>query len=741
MLQVESSTSSAKARLLQKTDDDVVVVAAVRSAIAKGRKGGFKDTRPEELLTGMSPSVAVLPPGGGAGPARMAALAAGIPNTTAVNAVNRQCSSGLTAINQIANEIKTGQIDIGIGAGVESMTHGYGASSQPDGYSDLVLGCKEAEDCLIPMGITSENVAKDYGITRLEQDKFAAESFRRAAVAIKAGKFRDEIVPLKVKVIDPKTEEEKSIVVEVDEGVRDGVTAESLGKLKPAFTKDGTTHAGNASQVSDGAAAVLLARRSVAKRLGLPILGKFNNAAVVGVPPRVMGIGPAFAIPVALKKAGISVSDVDFYEINEAFASQAVYCVRELGIPFEKVNVHGGAIAIGHPLGCTGARQVATGYNISKQYGAKVFVTSMCIGSGMDARTTVCLDPLTMTQAPAEAPPAKRPRLSVPEHTTIQDSQYYFDDGSIALSAHEDPDDQESIVFVFRVHASMLARESTVFADMMKLSATSDDIQDTYNGAPLVHLHDRAEHVQGFLRAIYDPLKVFANEYSAKAIDLLSGPLILAHKYEALAIKDCVVKRLHDDWPLNNFKKWTARMNATTANDITPDQMIHLSHTSKARTELLLPLSLAYYSLSSMPETSYDYSLLTSTDVLYAMAGRRYMQNWICDSIFAGKRHPSLMHCYSCNVARYTKTMVSNIALDRTSRSLAHWSSMVSLIQPDVTLDGFCSNKTCHDRAAAWLKRILIKAYYMIPEFFDIKTWDERGFVDSRTFEPFTDKP
>ncbi|KAF4574336.1 3-ketoacyl-CoA thiolase with broad chain length specificity [Pleurotus pulmonarius] len=400
MLQITSSTSPAKARLIAKHDDDVVIVSAVRTAITKGRKGGFKDTRPEELLGGVLRSVltkvnidpkliedvavgAVLPPGGGAGPARMAALYAGIPNTTAVNAVNRQCSSGLTAINQIANEIKTGQIDIGIGAGVESMTFGYGASSQPTGYSDLILSNQEAEDCLIPMGITSENVAKDYGIGRLEQDRFAAESFRRAAAAQKAGKFKDEIIPLKVKVIDPKTEEEKEIVVEADDGVRDGVTVESLGKLKPAFTKDGTTHAGNASQVSDGAAAVLLARRSVAKRLGLPILGKFNNASVVGVPPRVMGVGPAFAIPIALKKAGITIDDVDFFEINEAFASQAVFSVKHLGIPFEKVNVHGGAIAIGHPLGCTGARQVATGLNISKQYGAKVFVTSMCIGSGM----------------------------------------------------------------------------------------------------------------------------------------------------------------------------------------------------------------------------------------------------------------------------------------------------------------------------------------------------------------------
>ncbi|KAL4242744.1 thiolase-like superfamily protein [Abortiporus biennis] len=391
---------SAKARVLAQNDNDVVIVAAVRSAITKGKKGGFKDTRPEEILAGVlkaaytkagiDPKLIediavgnVLPPGGGASAARMAALYAGIPNTTAINTVNRQCSSGLTAVNQIAGEIIQGQIDIGIGAGVESMTFGFGARAQADGFSEKVLSNQEAEDCLIPMGITSENVAKEYGITRQVQDEFAAKSFQKAAAAQKAGKFKDEIVPLKVNWVDPKTEKEVEITVDSDDGVRDGVTAQSLGKLKPAFAKDGTTHAGNASQVSDGAAAVVLARRSVAKRLGLTIIGKFVSANVVGVPPRIMGVGPAFAIPKVLEKTGLSKEDVDFYEINEAFASQAVYSVKTIGIPFEKVNVNGGAIALGHPLGCTGARQVATGYNIAKQTGAKIFCTSMCIGSGM----------------------------------------------------------------------------------------------------------------------------------------------------------------------------------------------------------------------------------------------------------------------------------------------------------------------------------------------------------------------
>ncbi|OJT08574.1 3-ketoacyl-CoA thiolase, peroxisomal [Trametes pubescens] len=392
--------TSPKARALAQNDDDIVIVAAVRSAITKAKKGGFKDTRPEEILSGILRAVYtkaginpaligditvgnVLPAGGGASAARMAALASGIPNTVPISTTNRQCASGLQAVNIIANQIASGQIDIGIGAGVESMTFGYGGGAMPDGFSDVVLSCKEAEDCLLPMGLTSENVASDYGISRAVQDAFAAKSFQKAAAAQKAGKFKDEIVPLKVKWVDPKTEEEKEIVVANDDGVRDGVTAESLGRLKPAFKKDGATHAGNASQVSDGAAAVLLARRSAAKKLGLPIVGKFVSAAYVGVPPRIMGVGPAFAIPKVLETTGLSLDDIDFFEINEAFASQAVYSVEKLGIPAEKVNVHGGAIAIGHPLGCTGSRQVATGLNIAKQTGTKIFITSMCIGSGM----------------------------------------------------------------------------------------------------------------------------------------------------------------------------------------------------------------------------------------------------------------------------------------------------------------------------------------------------------------------
>ncbi len=240
----------------------------------------------------------------------MAALWAGIPNTAGVNTLNRQCSSGLATVNQIANEIATGQIDIGIGAGVESMTLFYGAGVMPEKMSDAVMENEEAADCLMPMGITSENVAKEYKISREVQDKFAAASQTKAAAAQKAGKFKSEIV-----VVKYTDDEGNERVVDKDDGIREGVTAESLAKLKPAFAKDGTTHAGNASQVSDGAAAVLLARRSVAKKHGLPILGKYVAGAVVGVPPRVMGIGPYPAIENILNLTKLSKDDVDFYEM------------------------------------------------------------------------------------------------------------------------------------------------------------------------------------------------------------------------------------------------------------------------------------------------------------------------------------------------------------------------------------------------------------------------------------------
>ena len=403
-----SLPSLGKARLMINSPDDVVIVSAVRTPLTKARKGGLKDTLPEDMLKVVLQEVVkrgkvdpaligdihvgnVLPAGGGATINRMAQLAAGIPYTVPIVSLNRQCSSGLQAVAEVANAIKAHEIDIGIGAGVESMSNNYGAGVMPKRFSEDVLSNQEAADCMIPMGITSENVAKQYKISREEQDAFAASSYAKAVAAQKAGKFKEETIPMRVKWVDPKTEEEKEIVVDHDDGIREGVTKESLAKLKPAFSKDGTTHAGNASQVTDGAAAVLLARRSVAEKLGLPILAKFVAFAAVGVPPNVMGIGPAYAIPAVLQKAGISKDDVDIFEINEAFASQAVMSVKHLGIPLDKVNPVGGAIAFGHPLGATGARQIATALSEAKRENKKVIVTSMCIGTGMGAAGVIVM--------------------------------------------------------------------------------------------------------------------------------------------------------------------------------------------------------------------------------------------------------------------------------------------------------------------------------------------------------------
>lgn len=233
------------------------------------------------------------------------------------------------------------------------------------------------------MGNLSEQMAKDRNISRADQDAFAASSYQKALKAQQAGLFDEEILPLTVKVEDLESGEKREVTVKKDEGVRPGITAESLGKIKPAFAKDGSIHAGNASQISDGAAAVLMMKRSTAERLGQTILGKFVAASVVGVKPLLMGIGPWKAIPKVFELTGLTKDDVDIFEINEAFASQCLWCANELGLPYEKINPKGGAIAFGHPLGCTGARQVSTLLYELKRRGEKIGVTSMCVGTGM----------------------------------------------------------------------------------------------------------------------------------------------------------------------------------------------------------------------------------------------------------------------------------------------------------------------------------------------------------------------
>ncbi|RDW90819.1 putative peroxisomal 3-ketoacyl-coA thiolase (Kat1) [Aspergillus mulundensis] len=394
-----SSASAAREKLLAKNPDDVVITLAVRTPLTKARKGGLKDTRLDDLLISLLTSVrekSKLDPNlvedvcvgntlcpGQAYVARSAVLAAGFPATTAASVTNRFCSSGLLAIQNIANQIIAGSIDVGIAVGAESMSTNADGGA-PD-LSESILSHPIASQNTQPMGQTSENVAGQFDISREQHDRFAAKSYQKAEAAQKAGWFEDEIVPVKTQIKDPKTGEIKSIVVDKDDGIRYGTTAESLGKIRSAFPqwKPSSTTGGNASQITDGAAALVLMKRSRAQELGQPIFGKFAGATVVGLEPRIMGIGPSYAIPKILSKFGLTNNEVDIFEINEAFASMGVYCVQKLGLDEAKVNPRGGAIAFGHPLGATGARQVVTALSELRRTNKRVAVTSMCVGTGM----------------------------------------------------------------------------------------------------------------------------------------------------------------------------------------------------------------------------------------------------------------------------------------------------------------------------------------------------------------------
>jgi acetyl-CoA acyltransferase 1 len=385
-----------------KSDDDVVILAYARTAMTKAKKGAQKDTPPEAMLTPVLKAVVqksgidaklvddvcvgnVLQPGAGAHTSRMAMFLAGLPDTSSLQAVNRQCSSGLQAVMTIANAIKARQIDVGIGAGVESMSL-FSMDSIVDIniLSNDIFDNEGARNCLMNMGMTAENVAEQYKISRNEQDQMAVESNKKAAAANKAGLLPKEITVYET-IVKDKDGNEKKVVVDRDDGMREDTTLESLGKLKPAFKKGGSVTAGNSSQVTDGAAAVILTRRDIAKKLGLKVQGRILGFAVAGCPPEIMGIGPAVAIPPALKKAGLTINDIDVFEINEAFAAQAAMSVNTLKVPKEKLNPRGGAIALGHPLGCTGARQVTTLFSELERTNKKYGVISMCIGTGMGA--------------------------------------------------------------------------------------------------------------------------------------------------------------------------------------------------------------------------------------------------------------------------------------------------------------------------------------------------------------------
>ncbi|KAL3461448.1 Thiolase, N-terminal domain-containing protein [Aspergillus heterothallicus] len=387
---------------LTKTPHDIVVLSAVRSPIARAFKGGFKDSYPEELLMPVLQAALqrakinaadvndvlignVLAELGFAKIGRTALNAAGFPNSTTFHTVNRQCSSSLQAITHIAHAIRAGQIEVGLAGGAESMTRNYNPSRGiPRDVSPLVLnsGVKDALDCLVPMLQTSENVAQRYGVGRREQDEFAVESQRKAAEAQAAGRFNEEIVPINARRVEPETQNETFEIVEKDDGVRAGVTVEKLAKLQPVI-EGGASTAGNSSQISDGASATILASRSWAEAHGLKPLARFAGTQVAGCAPDEMGIGPIPAIRNLYEHSGISQRDVDIFELNEAFASQSIHCIRELGIDMDKVNPNGGAIALGHPIGATGARQTATLLAELKRQDKEVGIVSMCASTGM----------------------------------------------------------------------------------------------------------------------------------------------------------------------------------------------------------------------------------------------------------------------------------------------------------------------------------------------------------------------
>jgi acetyl-CoA acyltransferase len=379
--------------------ENVVIVEAVRSAVGRAHKGSLAQTRPDELagqvvagLLARVPSVkpadveeltlgCAMPEGEqGLNVARTIGLLGGLPVETSAQTINRFCSSGLQAIAIAAGAIATGTYDVVIAGGVESMTMvpmtGNKLSASPEAM-------RRCPDVYTPMGITAENVAKRFGISRADQDAFALRSQQKAAAALKSNVFEQEIVPVKATRYDDGKRAE--VEFKRDELPRPETTLEGLAALKPSFAKDGSVTPGNASPLSDGAAAALVMSKAKASSLGVSPLGYFRAFASAGVDPAIMGIGPIPAVRKLLQKTGLSLRDIDVIELNEAFASQAVYVQRTLEIPDEKLNVHGGAIALGHPLGCTGAKLTATALYELKRRGGRYAIVTMCIGGGQGA--------------------------------------------------------------------------------------------------------------------------------------------------------------------------------------------------------------------------------------------------------------------------------------------------------------------------------------------------------------------
>lgn len=385
-------------------DNEAVLVAMARTAVGRGRRGALADTRAEDLGRTVLQAVLERAPGlsasdvedviiGCAMPegeqglnfARIMTLYAGYPVTVPAITVNRFCSSGLQAIAFAAERIQLGYASVVVAGGVESMSHVPMSGFKLAPHPGLM---ERMPEVYIGMGHTAERVAQQYGIGREDQDRFALASHRKAAAAIQEGRFDEEIVPVateRVRVTPDGKVERKAASFARDECVREDTTLEALAKLAPSFAAHGTVTAGNASPISDGAAAVVVMSRAEAGRRGLRPLAAFRSFAVAGVAPEVMGIGPVEAIPKALRMAGLQPEDIDLYEINEAFASQCLAIIRELKLPDDRVNVNGGAIALGHPLGCTGTKLSISLIQELRRRGGGKGVVSMCIGGGMGA--------------------------------------------------------------------------------------------------------------------------------------------------------------------------------------------------------------------------------------------------------------------------------------------------------------------------------------------------------------------
>ncbi|MGA1845705.1 thiolase family protein [Deferribacter abyssi] len=379
------------------------ILAAYRTPGCKAKKGKFKDMRPDDLAavaikglvekTGINSAdvedviIGCAFPEGeqGMNVARVASFKAGLPIEVPAMTVNRFCSSGLQTIALAAERIMAGFADCIIAGGTESMTMVPMGGNKYSANPDLVASWPET---YASMGITAELVAEKYKISREEQDEFAYNSHMKAAAAIKNEKFKDEIIPVEVEhtSIDDKNKVNKiKEVVEVDDGVRPDTTIEGLAKLKPVFRANGSVTAGNSSQMTDGAAAVLVVSEDYLKKHGLKPIARFVAFAAKGVAPEIMGIGPVAAIPAALKLAGLQLEDIGLIELNEAFAAQSLAVIKELGLNKDIVNVNGGAIALGHPLGCTGAKLTATLLHEMHRRDVKYGMVSMCIGGGMGA--------------------------------------------------------------------------------------------------------------------------------------------------------------------------------------------------------------------------------------------------------------------------------------------------------------------------------------------------------------------